>query len=75
MCVVHSWNCDFRLAKVPARDHAPGAKRAVIPFRNSYPRYGTPTRDDLKSVSWHACVLCAVGTARGEIYKREHLEK
>jgi len=32
-------DCDFRLAKVPAKDHAPGSKRKIIGGRAQYPRY------------------------------------
>ncbi len=42
--------CDFRYVYVPAADYEPGAKRAIYPFLEGYPRYVGkdmgPTYDD-----------------------------
>jgi len=42
--------CDFRYVYVPAADYEPGAKRAIYPFLEGYPRYVGkdmgPTHDD-----------------------------
>ena len=37
-------NCDFRLARTPARDHAPGTMTPILRYRGEYPRYVTNAR-------------------------------
>lgn len=34
-------SCDFRIVKVPAKTHAPGARHEVVLAAFDYPRYGT----------------------------------
>lgn len=42
-------NCDFRLAKVPARDHPPNATRPVFLYQEDYPHLV----DRGRAASWH----------------------
>ena len=42
-------DCDFRIAKVPARDWAPGSMRPLYVYKNNYPATITSER----GATWH----------------------
>lgn len=56
-------SCDFRIVKVPAQTHAPGALHHVVLASFFYPRYGTnhfcvifePIYDILHAILNHPC--------------------
>lgn len=67
-----STNMDFRVAYIPAQDHAPGTLRPVYSYVSSYPRFVGSSRSPVYAPQKHGCLIQANSYPIGHIPQVNH---